>query len=92
MKLSDYQGRRPDGKGPRGHRPMFTQGVRPTRATKGEDTPRHFVRIGGYSWGHDADPGTAAGVGCMGCMALAANMRQWVESIRRGEEPPAHEL
>lgn len=86
--LDHYQGRNPI----TGHSAMFTTGFRAGR-TREEDVPQHFVRIGGSSRSHDVgDDVVEAGVDCVQCMATAARMRQWVESLRLGPyDPPDHE-
>lgn len=71
---------------------MFGKGFRAGR-TREEDVPQHFVRIGGFFDFHEVGGDVSEpGLGCGECMANAARMRQWVESLRLGpDDPPLHE-
>ena len=92
LALEHYQGRR-------GHSAMFTEGFLAGHYEL-EDVPHHFVRIGGASRSHPAGEAPylghgyhgTPGVNCQLCMATAAQLRQWVESLDRyGGPAPSHE-
>ena len=93
LPLDRYQGIDPiTGLGPMGHGRMFGEGFHAGK-TRAEDRPVHFIRMGGFSHSHFAESWfDLAGLHCVGCMAEAARMRQWIESLRLDDDdPPAHE-